>query len=215
MAIVTRGRVVPQAGDASALPFSETVASPRRVPREVVDAHDAARAILARAEETAKELVSQARAAASDAVALASEEARQAEVAKLTALFLALRQREEARAEVDLERAINLAVMLSERLVGAALEVRPERIVEMARRALEEARGARKVTITAHPLDAEALRSKLEELGFSKGALEIRTDLDLSRGSLSLHTDLGSLDARLNPQLDRLAAALRDALRAP
>lgn len=215
MAIMRRGRVVAQAEDASALPFSETVASPRRVSREVVDAHDAARAIHARAEEAARELVAQARASASSTVALATEEARLAEVAKLAGLFLALRQREEARADADLERAIKLAVMLSERLVGAALEVHPERIMEMAKRALEEARGARKVTIAAHPLDADELRSKVEELGFSKGALEIALDSTLSRGSLSLHTDLGSLDARLSPQLDRLAAALRDALRAP
>jgi flagellar biosynthesis/type III secretory pathway protein FliH len=215
MAILKRGRVVPQAGDASALPYSETLAGPRRVPREIVDAHDAARAILARAEEAAKELVAQARAAASSVVALATEEARQAEAAKLAGLFLALRQREEARAEADLERAIKLAVMLSERLVGAALEVHPDRIVEMARRALEEARGARKVTIAAHPLDADALRRKVGELGFSLGLLEIALDPTLSRGSLSLHTDLGTLDARLNPQLDRLAAALRDALRTP
>lgn len=228
MAIVTRGRVVPQAEDASALPFSATAcaatervgaASPRpiarRIPAEIVDAHASAREIVARAEDRAKELIADARKAASNVAALAADEAGQAEVAKLAAAFIALRNREELRAEADTTRAIDLAVMLAERLVGAALEVHPERIAEMAKRALEEARGARKVTIAAHPLDVEALRSKVEELKLLHGALEIGVDPALSRGSLSLHTDLGSLDARLNPQLDRLAAALRDALRAP
>ena len=35
---------------------------------------------------------------------------------------------------------------------------------------------------------------------------------DLAPGDLVLHTDLGTLDARLTPQLERFAAALRDAL---
>ncbi len=219
MAVVTRGRVVPQVEDANALPFSATVASPRpvarRIPSEIVDAHAVAGVIVANAEEEAAALIAEARKATANVAALAANEARAIEVAKLAAAFLALRNREEIRAEADTARTIELAVMLAERLVGAALEVHPERIADMAKRALEEARGARKVTIEAHPLDAEALRSKVEELGVLHGALEIAVDPALSRGSLSLHTDVGSLDARLNPQLDRLAAALRDALRAP
>jgi type III secretion protein L len=219
MAIVTRGRVLTNVEDASALPFSATAPSSqpiaRRIPREVVDAHAEARAIVSRAEDTAKTLLAEARKASSNVAALAAGEARDLEVAKLASAFLLLRSREEARAEGDIARAIALAVMLAERLVGAELEVHPQRIAQMARRALEEARGARKVTIAAHPLDVDALRSKVDELNVLTGALEIAADPTLSRGSLSLHTDLGSLDARLNPQLDRLAAALRDAFRAP
>ena len=44
------------------------------------------------------------------------------------------------------------------------------------------------------------------------GAIDIRVDPLLSRGSLRIHTNLGSLDAQLTPQLERLAKALRDAL---
>jgi len=91
--------------------------------------------------------------------------------------------------------------------------VHPERIVEMAKRALEEVRGARKATIEAHPLDADVLKAHLDALGLPAEAAEIVGKDDLSRGSLVLHTDLGTLDAKLAPQLDRLAAALRDALR--
>jgi flagellar biosynthesis/type III secretory pathway protein FliH len=40
----------------------------------------------------------------------------------------------------------------------------------------------------------------------------ITSDATLERGSLRLHTDLGTIDAQLRPQLERLAAALRDAL---
>ena len=35
----------------------------------------------------------------------------------------------------------------------------------------------------------------------------------LPRGSLVVHTDLGTIDAQLRPQLDRLAKALREAMK--
>jgi flagellar biosynthesis/type III secretory pathway protein FliH len=41
----------------------------------------------------------------------------------------------------------------------------------------------------------------------------VRSDAALARGELRLHTDLGTIDARLAPRFERLAAALRDAIK--
>jgi flagellar biosynthesis/type III secretory pathway protein FliH len=41
----------------------------------------------------------------------------------------------------------------------------------------------------------------------------VNADATLTRGSLVVHTDLGTIDAQLRPQLDRLAKALREAMR--
>jgi flagellar biosynthesis/type III secretory pathway protein FliH len=168
----------------------------------VADAHAQAAALLADA-RTAAEGVAQAAAA----------EAREAEEAKLAAHYLRLKFADEHRAEADLDRAIALAVVLSERLLGEALEHDPKHVVALARQALAEARGARRVVIDASPLDADVLQRHLVDLGFDVSAVEIRTDTTLPRGSLHLTTSLGNLDAQLRPQLERLARALRDSLR--
>jgi flagellar biosynthesis/type III secretory pathway protein FliH len=43
--------------------------------------------------------------------------------------------------------------------------------------------------------------------------VDVVENAELARGSLCVHTDLGTLDAKLTPRLERLAAALRDALK--
>lgn len=130
--------------------------------------------------------------------------------ASLAAAFLRLKAREEGLLEANLDRMTALAVALAERLLGSALEIAPQKITEMAQTALFEAKGARKVQIEANPIDVEALREHTVSLGDS---IVIVPNAELARGALVLHTDLGTLDARLTPQLERLARALRDALR--
>ena len=203
MAALRPGRVIPRERARGAVAvavgpqaLATTVPYGRVVPREVVDAHAQAEAVLEGARERAR------------------VEARAEAHAELAAAWLVLRGREEERAERDLERAIQLATLLAERLVGGALELDSARVVAMARAALAELRGARKVTIDANPLDADALRVHLEESPLPGAAVDVRVDPALARGALVVHTDLGTLDARLRPQLERLAQALRAQLRA-
>jgi len=171
----------------------------RRVPREVMDARAEAERILAAAREGAAKVAAQA-----------AGEAREQETARLAAQFLALKKADEDRAERDLARAIDIATVLAERLVGEGLRIEPQRIAELAASALAETRGARQVRIDAHPDDVTALREALAAVGH---AAEVGADASLGRGSLVVHTDLGTIDARLRPQIARLAAALREAAR--
>jgi flagellar assembly protein FliH len=106
-----------------------------------------------------------------------------------------------------------VAVVLAERLLGAALQLSPERIADLARGVIAEARGARRATIEAHPTDVQALRRHLPAAGLDMHAVELRESESLARGELLLHTDLGTIDAKLASRLDRLAEALRDALK--
>ena len=182
---------------------AEAPTRPRRVAAEVLAARDEAARIVAEARAEA------ARAVA-DAVANAAREAREAEIAKLAASYLALRHREAASASMQQERLVELATALAERLLGEALRVEPVRIAELAVTAMQEARGARKVRIDASPEDVAPLREALAVLGQTA---EVTVDAALARGSLVVHTDIGKIDARLEPQLARLATALREALR--
>ena len=103
--------------------------------------------------------------------------------------------------------------MLSERLLGQALALDPELVTGLARQALSEARGARRVRIFAHPEDAAILRRDASTLGLAESAVSITEDANRARGQLRLETDIGVLDAELAPQLDRLAKRLRETLR--
>jgi flagellar assembly protein FliH/type III secretion protein L len=188
---LSRARIIK--GGAAAASFAPPLA--RRIPREVMDAKAEAANIIAAAE---------ARAAA--AVERASAEAREREIAKLAAQALAMREADEKRAERDLARTIEVATVLAERLVGEALNVDPKRIAELATTALEQTRGAKRVRIDAHAADVEPLRAVLGELG---QIADVQPDDTLGRGSLVVHTELGRVDARLRPQLDRLAEVLR------
>jgi flagellar biosynthesis/type III secretory pathway protein FliH len=212
--VVGRARILkgPQVPPRSPLVRTETK---RRMAKEAVEASLLAKRIVNEARAEAAETLRRAGEEAARATADAAKEARENEIAKLSAGFLALRIADERRAERDLDRAIGLACVLAERLLGEALERDPARILALARQALLEARGANRAVIEASPLDAETLRSHVLDMSVAEGsidAVDIRVDPLLSRGSLRIHTNLGNLDAQLTPQLERLAKALRDAL---
>jgi flagellar biosynthesis/type III secretory pathway protein FliH len=188
-------------------PDAEAVAAAasraRRIAADVLEAHAEAARIVESARQEADAMIASASAAA-------AAEAREKEVARLAAGFLALREAEERRAEREVDRTIEIAVVLAERLIGEAIRVEPARIAELAAAAIHEARGARRVRIDASPEDLAALAEALGGIGQSA---DIQPDPTLARGSLVVHTDLGRVDARLQPQLARLAEALREALR--
>lgn len=208
---LTRGRIV-RAADAK--PLSSPPTTKRRVvPREELAAQTRIGELMETAKRDAERIVSEAREAARETADRAAKEAEEREVAKLAAAWIALRVREEKRAEVDLDRALSLATVLAERLIGGALSVDPAKAVELARHALSEARGARRATILAHPHDASALAAHLDSLGMPEGAVTVLADDSCTRGSLAIRTELGVVDARLHPQLERLAIALKEALR--
>jgi flagellar biosynthesis/type III secretory pathway protein FliH len=174
-----------------------------RVSKAVLDARTEAQRIIDDAHVNAAAIVA-------DAAADAATEAREQEIARLAAGFLELRAREAKKAETDIDRIIELSVLLAERLMGEALRVEPARIAELAATAIQEARGARRVQIDACPEDVPALTETLAAIG---QIAEVRPDSTLTRGSLIVNTDLGHVDARLTPQLSRLAAALKEALK--
>jgi len=185
----------------------------RRIARDELVARIEADRILVQAREEAELLLAQARSQAIEAAAAAAREAEERAQTDLAARWLALRYREQQQPEADAQRVISLAVALAERLLGASLELDPRRVVHLARTVIAEARGARRAVVDAHPLDAAALREHLMTAGLDVQSVEVRDDGALARGELRLHTDVGTIDARLAPRFERLAAALRDALK--
>jgi flagellar biosynthesis/type III secretory pathway protein FliH len=190
-------------GDAQGRVVERAVAeAAREASDRLARAEQAARAVVDDAERTARAMRDQARA-----------EGRQEGAAELAAAWIKLRAAEDARDERDLDRTVELARAMAERLMGEALLLDPAKIVSMARQTLASARQARHVVVRAHPADAATLRAQLPSLGLEAAAIEIHADEARTRGSLLIETDLGILDADLTLQLDRLARSLRDSLR--
>ena len=214
MARVTRARIVTKATGA---PVSSSTRAPstetfEKLTRAELEAKENAARTIAEAKRAADAIVAEARAKAQSVAQNAAREAAEAEQAKVAALYTSLRAREERSAETGIDRSVELARVLAERLLGESLRVDPQTVAKLARQALAEAQGARTVRIEAHPDDIATLNQHITMLNIGQVA-SITPDATLEHGSLRLHTDLGTIDAQLRPQLERLAAALRDALR--
>lgn len=178
-------------------------------PKEVVDAAARAQRILADARSQAEETRARAEAELGALRERIREEARAEATAALATQTLALASREQRADEHALDRSIELARLLAERLLGEALVLEPARVVALAETALREARGARQVVLVAHPKDAPALREAV-----AQGRLSLVTRVvenpERQRGALRLESEIGVLDAALAPQLERLCDRLRE-----
>ena len=186
---------------------------PRRVERAVVDASKRAEEIVARAEEKAQALLEEAKDRAEQVKLNASVEARAEALAELATQSLALKRAEQFADEAALTRSIQLAGVLAERLLGEELQLRPERVTALARQALAESRGARRIKIYANPRDLSFLEAERESLGLGEQIVELFAEPHLGQGELRLETDLGVLDAALRPQLERLVQELKRSLK--
>jgi len=183
----------------------------RVAPREVLEASDQARSLIARAEAEAIAIMERAEARAAQLGTELATRARAEAASAVAARELLLAARESAAVERQLDQVVDLARLLAERLLGEALTLDPSRVVALAREALREARGARKITIAAHPDDVPLLERALDA-GELTPPLLVVVDRERRRGSLRLETDIGTLDAELAPELERLATKLREAL---
>jgi flagellar biosynthesis/type III secretory pathway protein FliH len=184
----------------------------RVAPKSLLDANAEATRLLDDARGRAREVLAAAERKAADLRLVAEAEARAEAAAKLAAHALALATHEAKADERALDRTIALARLLAERLLGASLAAAPEQVVALARQALSEARGARRLNVIAHPEDAKLLSDSLPSLGVAVETVRITADGSRARGSLRIETDVGVLDADLAPQLDRLALRLRETL---
>lgn len=109
---------------------------------------------------------------------------------------------------------VELSRLLAERLVGPLLEQDERALAHFALALIDEARGARSVTLLASPRDAERLRSALAAQDFDERDVRVADDAALADGALRLETELGSVEASAGQSLALLASAARAKLEA-
>ena len=185
---------------------------PRRVDKVTVDAHERAQNLLTSARTEAERILAESRRQAAEIALRAEAEGRANGAAALAAQAIALRSRELCEAERRLDELVDLARALAERVLGEELGLAPERVVALARQALAEARGARHITIEAHPDDVVMLQATVATSSVEADAVKLLANPNRAPGNLKIVTEVGVLDASLAPQLERLALKLRETL---
>ena len=101
-------------------------------------------------------------------------------------------------------RAAQLAVAIAEKILVGALEVEPERVVDVVRGALRGLLAAERIVVCVHPDDVELVRAAGPEL--NDGLVEIHGEQRVPRGGALVRTSVGEIDARI----ERKLAAVKD-----
>jgi|GEM_PF-1492778 len=201
--------------------FSDvTRKKPAIVSKELFEANNEARKVLTEAEQKAQQLVTEAEDKAKDIIAQAEEEAaRMKEQArqegfaqgshesadKYTQMILEHSQRLEKKESEVANQVLKLSMAIAKKIIGNTLQAQPETIVEMAKNHLVSVKQRREVFLCVSSSDLEMLRTHkralLDQLGRAK-EIEIRADDNLSPGSMLIETEAGSIDAKLETQLN-------------
>lgn len=172
----------------------------RVVRREEVEAEDRAAQILTSARAEADALVSAAKEAAEAIRARAEAEGLAAARTETAALLVSATKARDAMLEEAEASLVTLALAAVKKIALGALAQQPELVRDRVAETLESARRARRVTLLVHPDDAFVL----PELP----GVELELENTMNRGDCIVRTDLGTFDARLEVQLERLLAAL-------
>lgn len=119
---------------------------------------------------------------------------------------LALEQcKEDVVSELESD-AVNLALDLAEQIVAGAIDVAPERLVDIAGLALRRIADRRDVTLVVNPADLDLLNGAVESLQSELGGIEhcnVQADRRVGRGGVVAHTEAGEIDATIEAQLSR------------
>lgn len=121
----------------------------------------------------------------------------------------ALRELHELRAQIadELERdAIELALALAAKILAGALELEPERVVDVVRGALRRVADRRQIVVLVDPQDLEIVSGAVGELQAQAGGIElcdVQADRRVGRGGAVVRTAEGEIDATVETQLQR------------
>ncbi len=113
--------------------------------------------------------------------------------------------RETVIAELE-EDAMHLGLRLAEQIVGGAITVAPERLVDIVGLALRRLADRRDVTLVVNPADLELLKRSVGNLQAELGGIEhcnVQADRRVARGGVLARTEAGEIDATIEAQLSR------------
>jgi flagellar assembly protein FliH len=113
--------------------------------------------------------------------------------------------REQVVAELEHD-AVRLGLNLAEQIVAGALDVAPERVLDVAAVALRRIRDRQHVTLVVNPEDLDLMSQSVAALRAQLGGIEhlnVQSDRRVGRGGVLARTDEGEIDASIEAQLSR------------
>jgi flagellar assembly protein FliH len=168
----------------------------------------AARAIVEAAEAEAVTLRAQAvEDGRAEGVRLGRDEAAAALAPAASALEQALEEARALRAELaDAAevRAAQFALTVAEKVVAGALEIAPERVVDVVRGALRGLVDCERLVVCVHPEDVDLVRAA--GLGSPDMHIEVHGERRIARGGALVRTSVGEVDAQIEHKLEAVRA---------
>jgi flagellar assembly protein FliH len=206
----------PDAAVDAAFDFEQLSPPPRmEKPPSMDEAHDRARGIIAAAEAQATAIREQARREGyAEGMVAGRADLRQLGEPAVEALSEAAERVREFRAEAaeSVERqAAVLAVEIAEKVVAGALEVQPERVLDVVRGTLRAIVERERLVIQVNPDDLAIVREGLDELTGALGGIEhveVQEERRVQRGGAVVRTAVGEVDANIRTKLDRAREAV-------
>src|SRR4051812_34735441 len=195
----------------------EQLAPPPRVekPPSLDEAQNRARVILAAAEAEAASIREQARREGyAEGMVAGRADLRQIGEPAVQALSEAAERVREFQAQaadsVEHQAAV-LAMDIAEKVVAGAIEVEPERVLDVVRGALRAIVERERLVIQVNPEDLEIVREGLDELTGALGGIEhveVQEERRVMRGGAVVRTVVGEVDANIRTKLDRAREAV-------
>jgi flagellar assembly protein FliH len=200
----------------AAFDFEQLAPPPRRErPPTMDEAHRRAEAIIAQAHSEANAIREQARREgfAEGLVAGRAElrELGEPAVQALASAVDAVRAFEAQAADSVEQHAVTLAVEIAEKVVAGAIEVEPERVLDVVRGALRAVVDRERLVIQVNPEDLDIVREGLDELRGALGGIEhidVQEERRVQRGGALIRTSVGEVDANIRTKLDRAREAV-------
>jgi flagellar assembly protein FliH len=121
----------------------------------------------------------------------------------------------DARVELLERQAVELAVQLAERVVAAALDVRPDLVLDTIRGVLRAVLERDRLVLEVNPEDLALVQAGVGEIAARLGGireLEVVAEPRVSRGGCVVRTTEGEVDASLGSQLERAREVMLAAL---
>ena len=110
-------------------------------------------------------------------------------------------------------RAARFAIAIAEKVVAGALDVEPERVVDVVRGALRGLLDGDRIIVSVHPDDVELVRAA--GLGSHEAQVEVHSERRVARGGALVRTAVGEVDARIERKLDAVRTLVTAELGGP
>jgi len=141
----------------------------------------------------------------------AAQDAQRRLLADLEALRAAVQAERDLFFENLEPEVVRLALAIAEKIIRQEVDLHPEIVVGVARAALLQLKDAQTARVSAHPSSVDALRQHLaSSLPGGPSEISIHATPLVSPGGCMIDSDRGSVDARLETQMERIATALQE-----